>query len=1010
MRIKLKIFIFSFLALFILQAQTVQAEPITAILATLAAISIGSTTLGAIAATAATAAVGAVISFGITALGSLLMKNKRASVGSYSFADQAAGRSQVIRSNVESHKIIYGRAKVSGVLVHVATKDAEDSPLGDRSNGFLYMVIALAGHEIESIDEFYADDDLLDLNADGYAQSGRFYTTYRLSSGAYPYEGNSLARFKYSLGAQDQSAIQWLIDEGVDWTEAHRMRGIPHVAVRLRYNRDRYPNGIPNFSFVVKGKKVFDPRDESTAYSANWALCVLDYITSGNGLYQYGLDANIDTEIDTATFIAAANLSDESVTLADGNTQARYEANGVIDVADKPIEIIKDLLTAGAGTMPYIQGKYHLYGGAYTAPVYTLTTAWMAGEMTVQARMSRKELFNTVKGLYIEPDQEWQPTDFPEVTNSTYVTQDGGFKITRDLELPFTTNSARAQRIAKIALEKSRQGIMVTMPCNLKALVLKPWDTVNLTIAHLGWNAKVFRILSWEFNTDGGITLKMQEESSASYDWSAEETVLDTAPDTNLPNPFDNNPPGNPVVTEELYETINGAGIKTKVTLSWDEPAVGFIIGYIVDFKLTSETEYTSALNVNGTLSTNETFAVLFDMDPGVYDFRIRAVTTLGVTTNGGVTTKEIFGLTAPPADITNFSMSAINNQAHLQWDQATDLDVRVGGSIELRWSSKTSSATWSDGMVIGSNLAGVATNAVVPLLDGTYMIKAKDSGGRLSLNHTAIATNVVNILNMNFVAENEQSGAFPGVKTGMFVDGSTLKLDGSVLFDSFAGLFDDAPSTFDSSGGSGYTTAGTYEFDNGSGLNYTDLGYAQNVRCTADLTALVYDALSLFDSASGNFDDREGTFDGGDISDVTTKFYIATTTDDPSGSPTWSAWQEFVVGDFYCRAFKNKIEVTSGKSSNNIDITGLDVHADVPDRDELFDDESLSSGGTTLTYATPFWSKPKFGITIQGASAGDTALYTHVMSGGRYTGVTVQIIDGGGGVARTVDLIARGY
>ena len=93
---------------------------------------------------------------------------------------------------------------------------------------------------------------------------------------------------------------------------------------------------------------------------------------------------------------------------------------------------------------------------------------------------------------------------------------------------------------------------------------------VTFTNTALGWNSKVFRIKKFSTTGIGAITLLLQEESSASYDWnSGQATTLDPAPDTDLPDPFTVQPPGAITVTEELYVTRDGAGVKTQANLSW---------------------------------------------------------------------------------------------------------------------------------------------------------------------------------------------------------------------------------------------------------------------------------------------------------------------------------------------------------------------------------------------------------------------------------------------------------
>ena len=49
----------------------------------------------------------------------------------------------MVRSPIAARQIIYGQAKVLGVLVYISTTGTK--------NEFLHMVIAIAGHEVEAL-------------------------------------------------------------------------------------------------------------------------------------------------------------------------------------------------------------------------------------------------------------------------------------------------------------------------------------------------------------------------------------------------------------------------------------------------------------------------------------------------------------------------------------------------------------------------------------------------------------------------------------------------------------------------------------------------------------------------------------------------------------------------------------------------------------------------------------------------------------------------------------------
>jgi len=967
------------------------AEPITLLLV---GLGVSAATAATITAGIVTAITGAVISYGLSAIAGVISKKK--TPGSAAFASFAENRIQMVQSSIESFKVVYGRARVSGPIVLASTTDTSS-----YRNRVLHLLVVVAGHEVEEIESVYLDEDLVVLDGNDLATNSKF-----LGTGTDGFvKGAKLVKVKKYTGSPDQLASIDLLEDIPGWTNNHRLRGLAYVYVRISHSVDRFSSGIPNISAIVKGKKVYDPRNGLTAYSNNLALCVRDYLASN----EYGIGAT-EEEIDDDSIIAAANICDEDVTLKDGTTQDRYTCNGVVDTEGVPADIIQDFAVSGAGAVTYNQGQFRVHVGAYDTPTVAVDESWLAGDIEVIARPERDEVFNAVKGVFVDPAKGYQPTDFPIVTNATYEAQDGNEQIVRDVELPFVTDVERAQRAAKIVLEKGRQGIIATLPCNYKALQLTTWDTISLTIDLLGWSSKVFRVINWELGQEGEILISIQEESSGAYDWNAgEATVVDDAPDTTLPDLSDIEVPGNPVVVESLYSTTDGSGLKTKAAVTWAESEYGFTTQYELSYKLAADTEYTPVGRFRST------FGEIYDLEPGFYDFKVVAINALGNTSEGAVTQKEIIGLTALPADITGFSMNAVNDQAHLSWVQATDLDVKLGGSIRLKWSSLTTGADWTNSVQLVEDFSGITTTAVVPLLDGTYLIKAVDSGGRESENAASIVSTAAYLFTRNSVLISTQSPTFTGTKTNMVVDVSNLKLESTTLWDDVSPSvdIDDWSGDIDNPDSTGLASTGEYLFYNAtSSATYYDLGDVYTSRVTVDITSQVYDTGITWDSLNTgiDIDSWTGLIDGEELSGTTVTFQIRTTDDDPSGTPTWSSWRQFVVGDYTARAYQVKLMVANTVPSNNINIQTLGVTIDMPDRLERFEDRAILSGGNAITYAKPFYGRPDVAVTIQGAISGDTSKVTHILTGALYTGVTVQILNGGSGVARTCDVYIKGF
>ena len=793
-----------------------------------------------------------------------------------SFTTQAEQRTHIIRSAIANRQIVYGRAKVSGPLVFAASS---------ADNNTLHLVIALAGHEIDAVESVYLNDDLsTDAKFSGHVTVAAH------------------------LGGTDQVADADLVAAGLGWTADHRLRGVAYLYVKLTYSRDVFPRGIPNISAVIRGKKLYDPRTGTTAWSQNLALAVRDYLAGSYGL------ASTDAEIDDTAIIAAANICDEAVGLLDATTEPRYTVNGVLDTGGTPRANMEALLSGCGGALTWPAGLWTLHVGAYASPSVTLDEDDLAGGLQVRARVPRQDLYNAIKGTFVDPAQGWQPTDFPALTNTTYAAQDGA-TIFRDVAFPVTTSSATAQRLAKMLVEKSRQGITVQAPFKLSAFKVSAWDNVMLSIASLGWSSKVFKVTGWQFNEAGSINLTLQEEAADCYTWSAEETSVDPAPDTNLPAWDTVAAPGVPDVTESLFETTGSAGVKARATMSWASASDAFVVDYLPEYRAVAGVW--TVLPATGGLT-----AEINDIAPGSYEFRVRARNALGVSSAySGTRTREILGLTAAPSDLAGFAVIKSAGFALASWTLTGDLDVRIGGRIVIRHSPLTSGATWQNGVIV-EEFNGDAVNGQVPLMTGTYMAKALDSSGNYSANAASFVATEGMVSGFTTVATSTQQNAFAGAKTNTAVVGGALQLDSVSTIDSMATAID-SWSFVDALGG--IQASGSYAFS-----SYMDLTTVATRRFEADIAATSFDSADLIDSKTDPIDDW-GPLDGGTINDCDVTLYAAITNDDPAGSPTWSAWMPFFVADFTCRAAKFKLDLASGSATHNISVSTLAVDIKVP-------------------------------------------------------------------------------
>jgi len=189
-------------------------------------------------------------------------------------------------------------------------------------------------------------------------------------------------------------------------------------------------------------------------------------------------------------------------------------------------------------------------------------------------------------------------------------------------------------------------------------------DTVYLNNTRLGWSSKAFEVISFKFILGGngdtpslGVELNLRETAAAIYDWNtSEESDIDIAPNSNLPNAFDV-----PAVTGVSFssrpvDTAQGDQVYALV-LQWTASPDLFVTAggqYEIQFKLSSDMDWRPSFFVSGEV----TFADVQQASVNTsYDLRIRAINNLGVRsswvtilgatvgTSGGVGSTEDWGL-----------------------------------------------------------------------------------------------------------------------------------------------------------------------------------------------------------------------------------------------------------------------------------------------------------------------------------------------------------------------------
>lgn len=629
------------------------------------------------AAGAAIAAGAFTFSFAAFAIGAGLSMISRALAPKPDLGSQMAGQTVMTRDAAHSRKIVYGRARIGGNVVYLESTGTD--------NKYLWLVTAIAGHEIDAYEQVWFNDQKVWENGNftsAWATQGNSATSPYIDIGFYKGDQTTADN-----NAQRGSAS--LVENSTKWTDNHKLLGTAYMVVKLTYDQDKFAQGLPNISTVIRGKKVYDAQKDSTSpyyesslgvstqrennsatwqWSQNPALCIRDYLVD----VRYGLGESVDnilrSSIDTAT-----DVCNETITLSDTTSQVRYTMDGVIDTGNSIKANIENMTGAMIGRLVYSGGKFELHAGKYVAPTVTIDESMIIGEISVQTKQSRRNAYNGVKGVFLSETDNYILADYPAQISSTYAAQDGD-PIYLDMPLPYTVNNIRAQRLAKLALKRSRQQEAITIPCNLNALKFKIGDNISVTNTRLGYSGKVFEVVGYSmgFSADQMVVNVEAIETAASiWDWAtSDEEVFLGAGEVDLYDGTVAIAPASVSVAGDSFLAADGT-FSTSFNVSWPDAVDAFTDHYVVEHKLTTASDYFSQQ------TKTSPFTIIGLQNGQQYNVRLKAVNGIGVSSSYVSATQTAATDTTAPDVPTNPTAKGEYRQIQISWTNPTQKDLK---------------------------------------------------------------------------------------------------------------------------------------------------------------------------------------------------------------------------------------------------------------------------------------------------------------------------------------------
>ena len=858
-----------------------------------------------------------------------------------------------------------------------------------------------------------------------------------------------------------------------------QFQNIPRRKYLIRGTKVRIPSNGTVDTTTHLGRITYSGLFDGTLSAATWtndpAWCLFDLLTDT----RYGCGVP-EASLDLFDFYEISRYCSELVDDGKGGQEPRFSLNLLLNTRDEVYNVIQQLTSIfrgisyyGAGSLvlrqdkpadsQYLLGPSNVVDGLFTysgtaekARHTCATVAWQSYDTLGEVEYEYVEDHDAVAkygivnkdvkaiGCYSQGQAhrlgKWLLTSerLLSETVSFAVSIDAGIAVTPgiviDIADPLRAGTRRSGRVSSatttVVTIDSDTDLSVNLSNSPTLSVLLPTGLVETkTISSISGTAitvseafsqapqaqaiyliqtsdiqsQQYRVVSVAEGGDGtvGVTAVAYNESIYA---NVEQDIALTARDISNLSDTPSTPEGLSG-TEFLYE--EGQTVHTGFDLSWQHDRLNvneFAVKYRID-----DDNFTE-------INTSNPSVTLRTLRSGTLEVQIRAKNYLGKQSSTASATFELVGKTAVPGDVQNLSIEAISaNSARLRWDQTVDLDVKVNGLVHIKHSNLTDgTATWPNSVDLIEAVAGNSTEAIVPLVAGEIFAKFEDDLGNKSTNATSVIMQFPDTLGRLAVQtrrEDLDSPPFQGTKTDCFYDEGldALIIDGDENIDDQTD-FDDI-SSFDTLGD--ILSSAEYQF-----VNALDLGARFSLDIQRRFVTRAFFPNDLIDSRTANVDDWND-FDGTEADAVNAKLYFRSTNDDPSGSPTYGAWQEFISGTFEARAFQFKAELNSSDIAQNILIDELGYEATFQRRQEN-SNGTIASGTSTksVTFDKAFFVGtaslggsnaylPSVAVTVQNLGNGERLNVSNVSA----TGFDVDILNSSdANVNRNFTYAAVGY
>ena len=425
--------------------------------------------------------------------------------------------------------------------------------------------------------------------------------------------------------------------------------------------------------------------------------------------------------------------------------ESTYTVNGSFDTASNHNDIISQLLFHQAADIVYSGKSLRLLNDTVNPDsVDTLEEKDFIGISNVSSKVDRFDRFNVVRGLYVSPLNQWQPTEYPNEESAVAIAEDGE-RIPTEFILDLCVSQSMAQRLARAYLTASRNEITIEAEMNMKGWKYAVGDALDITLPQYGFNRKKFIITGFGMkpNSSGALVCALSlKEAVASRETITEQGVIKSVIST-LPNPFSYiSQPTNLVLAsgDSQLRRLQDGSIQTYIEATWDNDNDNFVSQYDLEYRESVPSGQTENEWIQESIPRAFKFRQFGPVvETSNYDIRVRARTAVN-TTSAWTTINDyvVIGKTAPPPMIGWFRVETARSgtrEFHFDTSNFPPDVLSGGGGVLIRFSSDLN-ATWENMQPVRTRFRSSpwSTEDISP---GTYRfgIKMVDNSNNESVN-----------------------------------------------------------------------------------------------------------------------------------------------------------------------------------------------------------------------------------------------------------------------------------